>query len=274
MPHPIDPTTHLTSPIAGDARADARTPDRLQVAALVQQFEGMLLTEMLRDLRMGEEDDESFGLGGATMADTMRGEFGLALSKSGGFGLGEMLADAFARRQGARSVDETTPVQAAVPGLATAATTALASAVAATSGNVAPTTAATEAAVTSAFGWRADPFTGQARFHAGTDVRAAYGSSVVALADGTVTFAGDRGGYGATVVIDHGDGRETLLAHLSAIDVAVGDQVRAGQAIGRSGNSGRATGAHLHVEVRDAGRPVDPATADLAVHRSVENGSW
>jgi murein DD-endopeptidase MepM/ murein hydrolase activator NlpD len=270
MPQPIDPTTHLTSPIAGDARADARTPDRLQVAALVQQFEGMLLTEMLRDLRMGEADDESFGLGGATMADTMRGEFGLALSKSGGFGLGEMLAEAFARRQGARSVDETTPVTAAVPGVATAATSAVARALAAATGE----TAGTEPQVTSAFGWRADPFTGQARFHAGTDVRAAYGSPVVALAGGTVTFAGERGGYGSTVVIDHGDGRETLLAHLSAIDVHVGDHVRAGQAVGRSGNSGRATGAHLHVEVREAGRPVDPATADLAVHRSVENGSW
>jgi murein DD-endopeptidase MepM/ murein hydrolase activator NlpD len=270
MPQPIDPTTHLTSPIAGDARADARTPDRLQVAALVQQFEGMLLTEMLRDLRLGEEDDESFGLGGATMADTMRGEFGLALSKTGGFGLGEMLADAFARRQGARSVDETTPVSMPVPGLATAS----ASATPAVSAAVTAATAATDAAVTSAFGWRADPFTGQARFHAGTDLRAAYGSPVMALGDGTVTFAGERGGYGSTVVIDHGDGRETLLAHLSAIDVAVGDRVQAGQAVGRSGNSGRATGAHLHVEVRDAGRPVDPATADLAVHRSVENGSW
>jgi murein DD-endopeptidase MepM/ murein hydrolase activator NlpD len=269
MPQPIDPTTHLTSPIAGDARADARTPDRLQVAALVQQFEGMLLTEMLRDLRMGEEDDESFGLGGATMADTMRGEFGLALSKSGGFGLGEMLADAFARRQGARSVDETTPVTAAVPGLAAVVSSATAAAAAATG-----TAVATEPAVTSAFGWRADPFTGQARFHAGTDVRAAYGSPVVAVAGGTVTFAGDRGGYGATVVIDHGDGRETLLAHLSSIDVRVGEQVEAGQTVGRSGNSGRTTGAHLHVEVREAGRPVDPATADLAVRRSVENGSW
>ncbi len=270
MPQPIDPTTHLTSPIAGDARADARAPDRLQVAALVQQFEGMLLTEMLRDLRMGEEDDESFGLGGATMADTMRGEFGLALSKSGGFGLGEMLADAFARREGARSVDETAPVVTSLPGLATA----VASAVSAAAAGATATAATTGPAVTSAFGWRADPFTGQARFHAGTDVRAAYGSPVVALAAGTVTFAGDRGGYGATVVIDHGDGRETLLAHLSSIDVHVGEQVEAGQGVGRSGNSGRATGAHLHVEVREAGRPVDPATADLAVHRSVENGSW
>jgi murein DD-endopeptidase MepM/ murein hydrolase activator NlpD len=88
-----------------------------------------------------------------------------------------------------------------------------------------------------------------------------------------VTFAGERGGYGTTVVVDHGDGRETLFAHLSSLAVQVGDQVQEGQAVGRSGSSGRATGAHLHVEVREAGRAVDPAATDLAVHRSVENGS-
>ena len=81
----------------------------------------------------------------------------------------------------------------------------------------------------------------------------AYGSPVAALAAGTVTFAGERGGYGTTVVVDHGNGRETLFAHLSSFDVRVGDQVDAGQIIARSGNSGRSTGAHLHVEVREGG---------------------
>jgi murein DD-endopeptidase MepM/ murein hydrolase activator NlpD len=263
MPIPFDPSLRAdASPIAGDARASARTPEQLQVAALVQQFEGMLLTEMLRDLRINESDDESFGLGGATMADTMRGEFGLALSKAGGLGLGDMLADAFARQRGVRSVDETAPAPTGTAGMAIGKAIAAA------------TSAVDAAAVTSGFGWRDDPFTGQARLHTGTDLRLAYGSPVAALAPGTVTFAGERGGYGTTLVIDHGNGRETLFAHLSSIDVRVGDTVEAGETIARSGNSGRSTGAHLHVEVREAGRPVDPRTADLDLPGRVENGPW
>jgi murein DD-endopeptidase MepM/ murein hydrolase activator NlpD len=111
--------------------------------------------------------------------------------------------------------------------------------------------------ITSGFGLRADPFTGETRFHRGLDLALAYGSEVRAAAPGVVLSAGDRPGYGLTVVVDHGGGRETLYAHLSAVDVAPGDRVDAGQRIARSGRSGRATGAHLHVEARQDGRPVD-----------------
>jgi murein DD-endopeptidase MepM/ murein hydrolase activator NlpD len=271
MPIAFDPTARADqSPIAGDARAGARTPERLQVAALVQQFEGMLLSEMLRELRMGDDrDDETFGLGGTTMADTMRSEFALARSRNGGLGLGDVLAAAFARQQGVDTVDQTAPVAPVPAGIAAAPATASPPAPAAMA-----TAVEAPAAVTSPFGWRADPFTGQARFHHGTDLRLAYGTPVAALAAGTVTFAGERGGYGTTVVVDHGDGRETLFAHLSSLEVQVGDRVAAGQTIARSGNSGRSTGAHLHVEVRAAGRAIDPRTVDLDVHESVENGSW
>ncbi len=267
MPIPFDPSVRAdASPIAGDSRAAAKTPEQLQVAALVQQFEGMLLTEMLRDLKMGAEDDESFGLGGATMADTMRGQFGLSLSQGGGFGLGEMLARAFSRQQGIDTVEETAPAVPVAPGIALATLPIAAPA------DASP--AVESRSVSSQFGWRQDPFTGQARFHSGTDLRLAYGSPVAALAAGTVTFAGERGGYGTTVVVDHGDGRETLFAHLSSVDVQVGDRVEPGQTIARSGNSGRSTGAHLHVEVREAGRPVDPRTLAGGLPGTGENGSW
>lgn len=271
MPIAFDPSARADqSPIAGDARAAAHPPARLQIAALVQQFEGMLLTEMLRDLRLDSEtDDDSFGLGGATMADTMRGEFAMALSRTGGLGLGEMLAEAFARQQGVNTVDGTAPVAPALPGIAATLPMAIGLPAPAGAGG-----ARAAAAVTSPFGWRADPLTGQTRFHHGTDLRLAYGTPVAALAAGTVTFAGERGGYGTTVVVDHGNGRETLFAHLSSLDVQVGDQVTAGQTIARSGSSGRSTGAHLHVEIREAGRPVDPRTLDLDMHGTVENGSW
>ena len=116
---------------------------------------------------------------------------------------------------------------------------------------------ASAAPVSSAFGWRHDPFTGQARFHKGVDLAAAYGTEVRAFDGGVVQSAGERSGYGLTVVVDHGGGRETLYAHLSSLTVAAGERVDAGQPIARSGNSGRATGAHLHFEAREFGRPVD-----------------
>jgi murein DD-endopeptidase MepM/ murein hydrolase activator NlpD len=115
--------------------------------------------------------------------------------------------------------------------------------------------------VTSAFGWRADPFTGRPSFHKGVDLQAAYGDPVPSAGDGRVVFAGSQHGYGQIVVVRHGDGTETRYAHLSRIDVADGETVAAGTVLGTVGQSGRATGPHLHLEVVDHGRQVDPGLA-------------
>jgi murein DD-endopeptidase MepM/ murein hydrolase activator NlpD len=113
--------------------------------------------------------------------------------------------------------------------------------------------------VTSKFGWRADPFTGRAQFHAGTDIRLAYGHDVQSVAAGRVKSVGEQSGYGLTVVIDHGQGLETRYAHLSNASVKAGDVVDSGQVVARSGNSGRSTGPHLHLEARQNGRAVEMA---------------
>jgi len=116
--------------------------------------------------------------------------------------------------------------------------------------------------VTSAFGWRRDPFTGAAKFHKGVDLKAAYGEDIQAAGEGRVVFSGQQGGYGTTVLIEHADGSKTRYAHLSVALVDKGDMVASGQAIGRAGRSGRATGTHLHFEVIAAdGRHVDPKMA-------------
>jgi murein DD-endopeptidase MepM/ murein hydrolase activator NlpD len=115
--------------------------------------------------------------------------------------------------------------------------------------------------VTSAFGRRSDPFTGLPALHRGVDVAAPEGTPIRAAAGGTVLSAGPRGGYGEAVEIDHGDGTTAIYAHASALLVRAGDPVRPGQEIARVGSSGRATGAHLHFEVREGGRAVDPARA-------------
>ncbi len=260
------------------AAPPAPTPneaERLQILALVEQFEGMLLTEMLRDVRAGDEDEEAFGLGSSTIDDSLQSEFGMALSRAGGLGMGDMLVKAFARQQGVDLPDATPAglVPARLMPVVIAPRTEADRLIADPAahdhgdGHVGPTPsepgglALPPAAVTSDFGWRSDPLNGQRRFHKGTDLRMAYGSEVRAAAPGVVMSAGERPGYGLTVVVDHGGGRETRYAHLSAIDVAPGEPVGGGQLIARSGNSGRTTGAHLHFEAREFGRPVDPRLA-------------
>lgn len=113
--------------------------------------------------------------------------------------------------------------------------------------------------ITSPFGPRLHPILGYTRMHTGVDMTAPLGQDIVAGADGVVILASDYGGYGLTVVIDHGGGMTTLYAHQSRVFVSRGDSVAAGEAIGEAGSSGLATGPHLHFEVRLDGTPVDPA---------------
>jgi murein DD-endopeptidase MepM/ murein hydrolase activator NlpD len=98
------------------------------------------------------------------------------------------------------------------------------------------------APLSSHFGWRSDPFNGTTRFHRGVDIAAAYGREVPAAGTGHVVFAGEEGGYGNTVVIEHAGGVRTRYAHLSALQVTAGQQVTEGTVIGRVGTSGRSTG--------------------------------
>ncbi len=112
--------------------------------------------------------------------------------------------------------------------------------------------------ITSGFGGRADPFDGGSAFHKGVDFHANVGDPVMSVADGVVSYAGVRGGYGNVVEVDHGNGYVTRYAHNSRLVVKVGDLVRAGQQVAKAGSSGRSTGAHVHFEVWADGRVVNP----------------
>ena len=116
-------------------------------------------------------------------------------------------------------------------------------------------------AITSQFGHRVDPITGEVSSHTGTDIACAEGTPILAAADGIVTVANGLdswgGSYGYYIQIDHGGGMETLYAHCSSICVTTGQQVQAGQAIGYVGHTGRVTGNHLHLEVRIDSNRVD-----------------
>jgi len=110
----------------------------------------------------------------------------------------------------------------------------------------------------SGFGVRIDPFIRRPAMHAGIDFRGDTGEAIRVTAGGTVVAAGWSGGYGRMVEVDHGNGLSTRYGHLSEIEVGVGQSLKAGQAVGRLGSTGRSTGPHLHYETRIDGESVDP----------------
>ncbi len=103
-----------------------------------------------------------------------------------------------------------------------------------------------------------DPFTGHEAFHKGVDFAGSAGASVVAVAAGVVTWAGDRAGYGSLVEINHGKGYVTRYAHNESVLVSVGQTVTRGEQIALMGSTGRSTGPHVHFEVLRNGRQVNP----------------
>jgi murein DD-endopeptidase MepM/ murein hydrolase activator NlpD len=123
----------------------------------------------------------------------------------------------------------------------------------------APTLWPVDGRITSGFGERTDPLSGDdGAFHRGIDISSPYGTRVVAPADGVVRFADMINGYGRAVVLDHGQGITTLYGHLSGFGVSQGQLVHRGDTLGYVGQSGRSTGPHLHYEVRIFNTPVNP----------------
>lgn len=112
--------------------------------------------------------------------------------------------------------------------------------------------------IISPFGFRSDPLVGELRMHEGIDIAGPEGTVIVASANGTATFVGYRSNFGLCLEIDHGYGIQTRYAHCSMIKVEPGQSVTRGQVVALVGQTGRATGPHLHYEVLVNGKPVDP----------------
>jgi murein DD-endopeptidase MepM/ murein hydrolase activator NlpD len=110
----------------------------------------------------------------------------------------------------------------------------------------------------SSFGGRSDPFSGEGAFHTGIDLAAPVGTPVHVTADGVVASACWNGAYGKLVIVNHGNGLDTYYAHLSQFLIVPGQEVRRGEVIALSGATGRATGPHMHYEVRLHGTPINP----------------
>jgi murein DD-endopeptidase MepM/ murein hydrolase activator NlpD len=127
--------------------------------------------------------------------------------------------------------------------------------------------------ITDSFGWRTDPYSGERRFHSGSDLAAPAGTPILAVADGLVSFAGQRGTYGGLITIEHTIGGERVTSYYAhmydhGIHVRAGDSVAAGQHIGDVGSAGKSTGPHLHIEIHPGGasNPAVNALEWLAAH--------
>lgn len=112
--------------------------------------------------------------------------------------------------------------------------------------------------MSSAYGFRTDPFSGKRAWHAGVDFAGKEDSDIVAVASGVVTWSGKRYGYGNLVEVNHGDGYTTRYAHCKTLLATVGDVVEKGQVLATMGSTGRSTGPHVHYEVRKQGKTVNP----------------
>ena len=112
--------------------------------------------------------------------------------------------------------------------------------------------------LTSKFGMRLHPIHKEWRSHDGIDIAAPKGTDIQNVMDGKVVFAGIKGGYGKTVIVEHESGRESIYAHCDQIFVQAGDVLKAGEKIAEVGTTGLSTGNHLHFEMRENGKPIDP----------------
>lgn len=120
--------------------------------------------------------------------------------------------------------------------------------------------------ITSGYGYRR--LRGYFRHHDGLDIALPYGAPIKAAWGGKVVYSGWKGGYGRAVIIDHGDGKETLYAHASKLYAVVGQSVGAGDVIAKVGTSGHSYGPHIHFELRVNGNPVNPRRAVLKIYSS------
>ena len=252
----------MTAPIAHPLTTAHPPQDEVKTAA--KQLEAFFLRTLMSEARGAGGGDGTFdgGFAGDTFREMLDGAMSDKMSAAGGVGLAGVIEKAM-RRDDPQGHDS-----AAIGALGGAhAPMALTQAAphqidesyaSLPSANGATFLKPASGRYTSGFGGRVDPIDHTASVHPGLDIAANQGAPVHAAAEGVVTHAGPAGTYGNLVTIKHPSGLETRYAHLSHVLVREGDRVPVGAEVGKVGATGRVTGPHLHFEVRDHGKAVDP----------------
>lgn len=218
---------------------------RPHAAGAAKDLEAYFLRHVFREAGVGQSTVGEKNFTTETFAELLQGALADQIAEEGGLGLARAL-----KRQLAETLD------------------AFSSAIEETFDGPSLPVVPVDGALTSSFGRRHDPLTSGTRRHHGVDIAAPSGTPVRSAGAGVVTFVGRRGGYGKLVVVQHGHGVETRYAHLEDTLVRLDERVPAGGLVGRVGMTGRATGPHLHFEVRHYDAPVDPTEAVIGLNES------
>ena len=238
--------------------------NRAELKKAAEEFEAVFIGQLLKVMRetIQESGLEGSGFGKGIYTELFDQEVALSMAGRGALGISDMIYRNIVEEEAFRDsgqVDGTwqdwngsRPAADVSGGLRLSGDQEAAPGI---SGMVLPV----NAPVSSGFGMRADPFTGNQRFHRGIDIAAPAGTPVVAALPGRVISVGnEQGGYGKTVLVEHDGGLRTRYGHLDSINVKVGDTVTSEKILGRVGSTGRSTGPHLHFEVIRNGVHVDP----------------
>jgi len=233
----------LAADVKTGGKGEKASPEKLR--AVCQELESLFLYRLLQEMRATVPEGPLHGEGEDVYNSIADQQVAMALAKGGGIGLAKMLYEQLS----GENIALPRPVSPA-----TGAEQYRRREQASGETLVAPV----RGQVTSGFGLREDPFDGSTRFHRGVDIAAPEGTPIHPAASGKVVFSGPRGGYGNMVIVEHEDGVRTCYGHCSRLLVAAGDEVSAGSTIALVGQTGRATGPHLHFEVRRQGEAVNP----------------
>lgn len=238
----------IQQPFTGNVEALRGRKDPEAVKAVAKEMESLFVYEMLKVMREASGTSSSGSLG----SDTYTSMFDMELSKviaKRGLGLAETLAKGISANPHKTDQAPAPPSQGGHPQ------------------NEAEVPEITDLLpdvhnprISSGFGMRHDPFSGELKFHHGLDIPAPAGTDIHPVRPGTVLFSGEQAGYGNVVIIDHGDGFTSKYAHNQVNLVQEGEKVDSASIVARVGSTGKSTGSHVHFEVSYRGRNVDPGT--------------
>lgn len=250
----------VTDPRALQGLAKSDDPESIKAAA--REFESLFMHQLFKSMRATVSKDGLMdaGMGGEMFTDMLDMEYAKQAADQGGIGLADLVATQFGAEQAAGGQQEPHRPHGHEPTAGRTALRAVRAYQAGASGS-ALGHPCVSGRVSSEYGMRKLSDDAAPRMHDGLDIAAPTGTPIQAAQGGTVRHAGWIKGYGNTVIVDHGGGRSTLYAHASELLVESGAQVVRGQEIARIGSTGHSTGPHLHFEVREDGKTVDPRRA-------------
>jgi murein DD-endopeptidase MepM/ murein hydrolase activator NlpD len=261
----VDPSLFLSLPsrkIENATSLSAQDPSKTKLKETVKELEALFIYELLKEMR---HTVKGGFLGKGLGDDIYKGLFDMEVARLAagrGLGLGEMILKQMNGREGKGIQNPPKPSgeSNSIPKKTSISPQSLNS-INTRSEVDSPDSSMRrpiDGKISSAYGWRPDPFSGEEKFHSGVDIAARSGQEIYPAKKGQVVFSGFLQGYGNTVVIDHGDGFISKYGHNMTNLVSVGDEVDCSQVIALVGSTGNSTGPHLHFEVQYQGKKINP----------------